>query len=90
VRRRRSVCQLIALRRLWTSLYEGNPAYPVSEPLTVVVGSWALDSLDREVCWETPTDDVGDWLGKTEEVEEDQKDGSGVRLPSLTCVYRAM
>ena len=33
--------------------------------------------MDREVGWETPTDQVGDWLGETKHVEKDQKDGSG-------------
>ena len=52
--------------------------HPVSEPLLVVVGTWRLDSLDREVGGQTPADDVGDGLGETEEVEEDQQDGTGI------------
>ena len=35
---------------------------PVGEPLLVIVGTWALDSLDREVGWESPSDEVGNGL----------------------------
>lgn len=55
--------------------FERNSAYPVREPLLVVIGAGRLDGLDGEVGGEGPADEVGDGLGETEHVEEDQDDG---------------
>ena len=48
--------------------------HPVSEPLLVVVASWALDCLNREVSREGPSDQVGNGLSEAKHVEEDEDD----------------
>ena len=53
-----------------------HQAHPVRQPLLVVVGSGAFDSLDREVGRKGPSNEVGDGLSETKHVEEDQDDGT--------------
>jgi hypothetical protein len=61
---------------------EGLLAYPVGEPLLVVVGSWALESVDREISGQSPTNQVGYGLSEAKHVEEDQDDRAGNQLKS--------
>lgn len=48
--------------------------HPVSQPLLVIVGRGALDSLDRQVSGQSPADEVGDGRGEAKHVEKDQYD----------------
>ena len=66
----------MSVDHLALSLSIRSSAYPVCEPLLVVVLSGRLDSLDGEVSGESPTDKIGDRGGEAEHVEEDQNDGS--------------
>jgi len=59
---------------------------PVSEPLLVVVLTRRLDSLDREVSGESPTDQVGYGGGEAKHVEEDQDDGRDGKTEDTVCL----
>lgn len=75
----KTVCHVSAELRRRRATFAGCArriaAYPVREPLLVVIGAGRLDGLDGEVGGEDPADEVGDGLGEAEHVEEDQDDG---------------
>ena len=67
-------------------------SHPVSQPLLVIVGRGALDSLDRQVSGQSPADEVGDGRGEAKHVEKDQYDravssvyGLGLISAFLAC-----
>jgi len=49
---------------------------PVSQPLLVIILGGRLQSLDAQVSGDSPSDQVGQGGGQSEQVEKDQKDES--------------
>jgi hypothetical protein len=44
---------------------------PVGEPLDIILITWRFNSLEREISWETPADEVRD--RRRESINKDQK-----------------
>jgi len=66
---------------------QGAEDDPVCEPLLVIVGARALNSLDGEVRGQSPSDDVGNRLSEAEHVEEDQDDRGSAESENTVCLW---